>query len=189
METNLTKYLKTQCHTYKPRIPTSLRIICWAEEVPMPNGGIVDVIRFEDEYASVEHTCGWNKDCPYTARRENGCHGCIYVRRRFGPVRPLCTCYEVKISMRDFHSGHGTNFFGQENYFVVPKEIEQTICASTEHFFPHVGVLSLHGRYLRLARPCIRQEVAEGTMLQLMYTAFKSSMKSIPGNQPVHSRR
>lgn len=93
METELTRRLKELCRSYKPRIPTSLRTICWAEEVPAGDG-IVDVIRFEDEYSSSETACTKNGGCLWESRKEDGCRGCIYASRRYGSVRPLCTCYK-----------------------------------------------------------------------------------------------
>lgn len=33
------------------------------------------------------------------------------------------TCYEVKSSLEDIKSGHGLNFYGDENYLVMPVEV------------------------------------------------------------------
>ena len=102
---------------------------------------------------------------------------CIYARRKYGEVKPLATCFEVKITMQDFHSGHGHNFYGHRNYFVVLKEIEQNVLNAMKQEYPAVGVLALHGRNLRLIRECQRQNVEEGALLFLMYAAFKKRMK------------
>ena len=48
MESNLTKAIKLACHGFKPQLKTPLRTIRYADEVVCPNGGIVDVVRFED---------------------------------------------------------------------------------------------------------------------------------------------
>lgn len=177
METELTKRLKALCHTYKPVIPTAMRTIYWADEVPVSTGGIVDVVRFEDEYSSVEISCASKENCLWPERKINDCRSCIYARRQYGEVRPLVTCFEVKITMQDFHSGHGHNFYGHRNYFVVPKEIEQNVLNAVKQEHPAVGVLALHGRNLRLIRECQRQNVEEGALLYLMYAAFKKRMK------------
>lgn len=177
METALTKKLKILCHTYKPIIPTAMRTICWADEVPVPHGGIVDVLRFEDEYSSIDLICTNKDTCLWPERKANDCKSCIYARRKYGDVKPLATCFEVKITMQDFHSGHGHNFYGQRNYFVVPKKIEQDILKAVEQNYPFVGVLALHGKYLRLIRECKRQNISENLLLRLMYAAFKKKMK------------
>lgn len=177
METQLTSALKALTHSYKPRIQTKMRTICFADEVPMPNGGIVDSIRFEDDYAYRDIRCAAPDVCQYPMRRDMRCHACIYARRNYGPIQILCTCYEVKISMSDFHSGHGKNFFGHENYFVVPKTIEQAVQKELSEEGSDVGILSLHGQNLRMVRPCKRREVSDEALLQLMYAAFKKQMK------------
>lgn len=33
------------------------------------------------------------------------------------------TCYEIKVSLRDFHSKNGKNFYGNYNYYVMPREL------------------------------------------------------------------
>ena len=79
--------------------------------------------------------------------------------------------------MQDFHSGHGRNFVGHENYFVVPKEIEKPVCEAVTKECPDVGVLSLHGKSLRLVRPCIRLDIGKDELLSLMFAAFKSAAR------------
>lgn len=174
METALTRQLKLLCRTYKPKIPTPLRTICWAEEVPMPNGGICDVVRFEDEYDSATVQCRLKTPCPFPDRHAHHCRGCTEAHREYGKVHPLCTCYEVKISLSDFHSGHGANFFGHENYFVVPKELVKSILPELDA--TPVGVLALSGKSLRCVRPCTRLPLSDSLLLQLMYAAFKKQM-------------
>ena len=37
---------------------------------------------------------------------------------------PYVTCYEIKVSLSDYwNSEHGANFVGDENYYVMPKEL------------------------------------------------------------------
>lgn len=100
METELTKRLKRLCHSYHPMISTTKRTICWAEEVPMSDGGIVDVIRFEDEYTFSHTFCKNRSTCAWPERMKKGCRGCTCVKRVYGPVRPLCTCFEEIIKPR-----------------------------------------------------------------------------------------
>lgn len=176
METELTKRLKRLCHSYHPMISTTKRTICWAEEVPMSDGGIVDVIRFEDEYTFSHTFCKNRSTCAWPERMKKGCRGCTCVKRVYGPVRPLCTCFEVKITMQDFFSGHGHNFHGHLNYFVVPKEIQQEALEAVQKHYPTVGLLVASGRSLRCVRGCVRRHMTDTEILPLMYAAFKKQM-------------
>lgn len=38
------------------------------------------------------------------------------------------TCYEVKSCMADYKSGHGQNFIGERNYFVMPMSLYKSLC-------------------------------------------------------------
>ncbi len=40
---------------------------------------------------------------------------------------PIITVYEIKISYADFKSEHGHNFYGDENYYIVPKKLLEEI--------------------------------------------------------------
>ncbi len=37
-------------------------------------------------------------------------------------------CYEVKSCMADYKSGHGQNFIGERNYFVMPMRLYKSLC-------------------------------------------------------------
>lgn len=37
-------------------------------------------------------------------------------------------CYEVKSCMNDYKSGHGQNFIGERNYFVMPMSLYKSLC-------------------------------------------------------------
>ncbi len=37
-------------------------------------------------------------------------------------------CYEVKSNMADYKSGHGQNFIGERNYFVMPMQLYKKPC-------------------------------------------------------------
>ena len=47
-------------------------------------------------------------------------------------------CYEVKSSVEDFHSKNGHNFFGDFNYYVMPKEVYNKVKGQIPYY---VGVL------------------------------------------------
>ena len=52
-------------------------------------------------------------------------------------------CYEIKSSVEDFHSGHGCNFIGDYNYFVMPEDVYEKIKKEIPY---GVGVLVPDGR-------------------------------------------
>ena len=63
---------------------------------------------------------------------------------------PWVTCYEIKVSMSDYwNSDNGANFEGDENYYVMPKElIEEIIAKGKQTKIPNgVGVISYNGNH------------------------------------------
>lgn len=40
---------------------------------------------------------------------------------------PYITCYEIKVSLSDFKSKNGHNFYGDENYYVLTEELYNEI--------------------------------------------------------------
>lgn len=50
------------------------------------------------------------------------------------------TCYEVKSCMADFKSGHGQNFIGEKNYFIMPMKLYKSLCTGDE-LGMHIGVI------------------------------------------------
>lgn len=194
METDLTKRLKALTHGFKPKLPTKMRTIRWADEVWTPTG-IVDSIRFEDYYASDTYVCpfinpekfseerrSWfaqfrtNRHCDNDSILNAGdprCHGCVF-RHHVYNVGMMITCYEVKITLSDFKSSNGHNFHGNENYYVVPKELAPKI----ESLVPEdIGILvyveteKMSG--LRMYKKSGWHEVEEATQIQLLYNAMK----------------
>lgn len=51
-------------------------------------------------------------------------------------------CYEIKSCLNDYNSGHGQNFIGELNYFVMPmslyKELKTTLMSPPNY---HIGVI------------------------------------------------
>lgn len=47
-------------------------------------------------------------------------------------------CYEIKSCLEDYQSGHGKNFIGEKNYFVMPMELYKKVV--NEIGF-HIGVI------------------------------------------------
>lgn len=42
-------------------------------------------------------------------------------------------CYEIKVSKKDFKSEHGKNFFGNYNYYVMPRELYEIVKNEIPH--------------------------------------------------------
>ena len=195
METELTKKIKKACHSYRPKLPTKMRTIRWAEEVWTPTG-IVDCLRFEDYYKTDLSICPYLhpdkfkpeiienmyaslhpigtcfRDGSTTIDNER-CRGCVFILRGH-EIGMMCTCYEVKITYADFHSPNGHNFHGNENYYVVPAELAPKIEAEVPE---DIGILvwkeTNKTEGLRMYKPSGWQEVPDDVMVQLLYNAMK----------------
>jgi len=195
METELTAKLKKLTHGFKPKLPTKMRTIRWADEVWTPTG-IVDSIRFEDYYAKDLNVCPYihpDKFDPKAIQdmyaplhpigecfRDGGkelseerCRGCVFIHRGH-EIGMMCTCYEVKITLSDFKSSNGHNFHGNENYYVVPAELAPKI----EDLIPaDVGILvykeTAKTAGLRAYKASGWREVPDDVMIQLLYNAMK----------------
>lgn len=168
METELTTTIKRATHTYNPKMGC-LRTIRYADEVTTPTG-IVDSIRFEDIDVGTT-TCKLKKECPYPARKEKGSKGCIY-RHHITETQMMVTCFEVKITMSDFHSGNGKNFCGNENYYCIPKEMASKVEEEIGRDSP-IGILTWNGKGLRCYKPARFIEIPELLISQLLYNALK----------------
>ena len=195
METDLTKKLKKLTHGFKPKLPTKMRTIRWADEVTTPTG-IVDSIRFEDYYAEDQSVCPYlNPDRfePVAIQNmyaplhpvgecfrdgghevsENRCRGCVFLHR-VHVVGMMCTCYEVKITLSDFKSEHGHNFHGNENYYVVPEALAPQII----NLIPeNIGIIiykeTAKTAGLHMYKPSGWRNVPDEVMVQLLYNAMK----------------
>jgi len=197
METDLTKRIKQLTHGSHPKINSKMRTIRWADEVWTPTG-IVDSIRFEDYRARDEYMCLFlNHDrfsekeiqllqqmrpkdelsvCPKCGGKEmdsQRCHGCVWRRHSY-EIGMMVTCFEVKITLSDFHSKNGHNFHGNENFYCVPKELAPKI----EPLVPDdVGILAYYESKkqegLRLYKPSGWRTVSDADKVYLLYNAMK----------------
>lgn len=192
METELTKSIKRCIRGYKPKLPTKLRTVRWAEEVWTPTG-IVDSIRFEDYYASEKHLCliidheqfseayvnrirhplGICFRDNTTDKNETKCHGCVNHQHKY-EIGMMITCYEVKISLSDFHSKNGHNFHGNENYYVVPAKLAPKI----KELVPEdIGIITYKktekSEGLRMYKPSGWRDIEEKVKTMLLYNALK----------------
>lgn len=194
METKLTKQIKALTHGYRPKIPSNMRTIRWADEVWTPTG-IVDSIRFEDYYSDEEYLCRLvdfkrfterdNRTSAYmhelgkcfrdgTTEKDSGkCHGCCF-RRHLWNVGMMVTCFEVKITYSDFKSKSGHNFHGNENFYCVPKDLAPKIA---EEVPADVGILMYcegdKAFGLRKYKPSGWREQPDDLKVSLLYNAMK----------------
>lgn len=168
METPLTSQIKKATHTYKPKIG-GLRTIRYADEVTTPTG-IVDSIRFEDMDIG-KTTCKLTGGCLFPERKSIGCKGCIYRHHEI-ETKVVVTCFEVKISMSDFHSGNGRNFCGNENYYCVPKEMASKVAEEIGKDSP-IGILAWNGKGLRCYKRSQFINISEALISSLLYNALK----------------
>lgn len=176
METELTKKLKKAIHNYRAIMPTKMRTVRYADEVWTPTG-IVDSIRFEDVPVEESDRCfrlERNDICKYGGQYRtcgNYCKGCVYHTHSVTKTGICVTCFECKISLTDFKSPHGHNFCGNRNYYVVPKDLAQTI----KDLVPDdIGIIAYYGNNrLRKIKECKYQEISDELKCGLLYDALK----------------
>jgi|GEM_PF-653716 len=193
METELTKNIKKAVIWFKPMLNSQMRTLRYAHEVLTPTG-YVDAIRFEDYIKEMKRYCALlnphkeNGDERLISRykknllthckeplKENfpsqKCRMCWC--NRIIQVLDMCiTCYEVKITVADFHSKNGHNFHGNRNYYVVPDAIADKIIKELPagigliKYYPESGSM-------RIAKECESREIEEEVKTFLLYGALK----------------
>ena len=198
METDLTKAIKCACHGYKPKMPTTMRTIRYADEVWTRNG-IVDVIRFEDYVVSRHEECRaieyehydfkehelLKRFVPHLGRCKiegetfpnEHCRGCFALSRDVSELSICTTAFEVKVTKSDFKSKNGHNIdnieqpIANENYYAVPKDLVKDI----EDLIPkHVGILAYQNSgQLRKVKDAAWLNVPQEDVLVEMYNALK----------------
>ena len=193
METELTKKIKMACRGFKPEMPTQMRTIRYAEEVWTPSG-IVDVIRFEDCIKGDSSFCAlishekfvksYHKWLETLSNIELGsckingaqfpnenCQGCAW-KRSVHKIGMLVTCYEVKISVSDFKSKNGHNFWGNKNYYAVDSRIYESIKSLVPD---DIGIIVYYEKTdtMRIKKECVYKEISYETKTQLLYDALK----------------
>lgn len=58
-----------------------------------------------------------------------------------GIEKGIFICYEVKSCVEDYKSGHGKNFVGEKNYFVMPMETYKQLTAELLKNYYYAGVM------------------------------------------------
>lgn len=204
METQLTKTIKSLCHTYAPKMSSGKvgRTIRYADEVWVPDKGIVDSIRFEDYIISRHEECeleNWKhyasndkKSLELYSKRygtkpghckvdgmcypNKNCKGCFHLRKGIPKVGMMITAYEVKITKKDFLSKNGHNI--DDPAFPVGNEnyycLPKELIPKGEEMVPsHCGILSYQNRCLRKYREAKWMEVNKDIQILLLYNAMK----------------
>jgi len=175
METELTKRIKKQIPKFKPAMG-KMRTIRYAEEVWTPSG-IVDIIRFED-YIEKDNSFCSRACCKVPGQTTTiefpKCNGCVYKKSDY-EIGILTTCYEVKITVSDFKSNNGHNFHGNENYYVVPIEIYESI---KELVPEEVGIIVFYKNTKRMMikKSCKTKSISSKLLNKLLYNALKKWM-------------
>lgn len=112
----------------------------------------------------------YNEDCC------NKCHFASYSIVQ-DDIRAVI-CFEIKVSKADFYSGHGQNFIGNLNYFVMPIDLYKEIA---DQIPPKIGciVFSDKGKQeiLRKKKDAIWQNIDESTYSELLLTAINKYRK------------
>jgi hypothetical protein len=201
MKTELTIKIEKALGWYAPTTLSGVKINAirgrnTAYEVPVTNGthkdGLVDCVRIYEYFKNTksEFICGlqWNKKYLGNSALINCSRGITDVSLlpdecdticRFRQVRQvlspniLVVCYEIKISKADFKSKNGHNFFGNQNYYVIPKELYDSV----KDLVPDgIGVVlySENSAYpLKIKKPCETKEMTDEEQKWVLLTMLK----------------
>lgn len=94
-------------------------------------------------------------------------------------------CYEVKSSVEDFHSKNGHNFLGEYNYYVMPKEVFESVKDEIPYY---AGVfvpdnMNYRGEWydLKSAKKAKRKDRSK-PMSEMLLMMFRSARRDIKIN-------
>lgn len=189
-ETALTKKIKQACVAFRPEMPTQMRTIRYAYEVKSPESGIIDVVRFEDYISNNKSYCkrfvsnclseldkiilrDGVGECKIKGEQypNKNCSGCVWYSHVY-ELDMMTTCFEVKISVSDFKSKNGHNFYGNKNYYAVDSRIYKEI----ESLVPEdIGILVYYesSGQMRCKRESKFKEISNEDKIILLYNAMK----------------
>jgi len=84
------------------------------------------------------------------------------------------TCYEIKISVKDFKSNHGHNFVGNYNFYVTTREVYKKVHLLIPE---NIGVIIFNDKNdkypLQRIRDCRINKIDDATGKQLLFNAIR----------------
>lgn len=111
------------------------------------------------------HTCKFNHNEKLTLNecRDDSGIRCMYRHKLITKDNVRCVaCFEIKISIEDFHSPHGHNLIGNLNYYIVPKDIYNTI---SKEILDNIGIIVYeeHSDRFLIKKDAKYQEISESS--------------------------
>ncbi|NCE98827.1 MULTISPECIES: hypothetical protein [unclassified Emergencia] len=87
-------------------------------------------------------------------------------------------CYEIKSSVEDFRSKNGHNFIGDYNYYIMPKDVYETI---KEEILYNIGVLVPSETGLQSVKKARRKNRTKplSEMLMMMWRSSRRELVNI----------
>ncbi len=97
-------------------------------------------------------------------------------------TKGIIWCYEIKVTVSDFHSKHGHNFMGHYNYYVMTPELYEQV---KDEIPSEVGVLV--GKYLDCKKKSKRKKLTaeQAEMMRLYLT--RSMAREVKKNWKSHN--
>lgn len=96
-------------------------------------------------------------------------------------TKGIIWCYEIKVSVSDFHSKHGHNFMGHYNYYVVTPELYEEI---KDEIPDHIGVLV--GKSLDCRKKAKRQKLTAEQADAMRLYLVRSLSREVKKNWKAH---
>lgn len=198
MKTDITLEIEKALADYSPTELSGIRVNLFrgrhtAFEVPVSCGthrdGLIDCVRIyeyfhnETSYFSCrlkkyreELRKGWLDSC-YLKLNDykmlpDKCneHQCMHCSRtQLLEEHILIVCYEIKISINDFHSKNGHNFIGNQNYYVIPKDLYPKVQSKVPE---GIGVV-IYGNGLRVKKPSAYNELTDEEQKWMLLSLLK----------------
>lgn len=82
--------------------------------------------------------------------------------------KKIWRCYEIKISVSDFHSKNGHNFVGHYNYYIMPMDVYSKV---KDEIPDHIGVY-IYGRMFEIYKKSKKQGL-KFSQEEMLYSFMK----------------
>lgn len=96
-------------------------------------------------------------------------------------TKGIIWCYEIKVSVSDFHSKHGHNFYGHYNYYVMTPELYEEVKGEIP-----AGVGVLVGKYLDCKRKAKRKKLTAEQADAMRLYLIRSLSREVKKNYKAH---